>query len=929
VISGDPAFFENRLHYSYIDDPTPANGRADRAFKDTGFVTIVNDGTSAGQILTATVTGPFTLVDAASVVGAVIPPGGSLTVEVRFDRSAYKAPSGSIGTIDQTSGVFEGALVLTTNVAGSTRQEVKLAGMWQPVDQNNFEPNLNEIWSVFGFGNRIEDLPFKASGGRDILETFGAKLPVDETEIFAPYWRLADGVTKAEIVQLAHYTGTSTVKVELHEPGDLNTVKRLWRQSDLDTQTILPKLPDGKFAALNITNAFVPDAWDGNDVFGLRIDNTSGDATLNPGEPLRLVDTDGVIYQYRNSREASVLGQTARVQIADLDLVEEGYYMRTFTALDSAGRVIPNTYLIAYDTPFGNYDYNDVVLVISGVTPVFDLSPPTGVLVIDDLDRGAADARLVFTNIMIKDTSTAVTAIGGQEFRDTATFTLRNEGDAALAIENLSITGAGASAYQIVSAPTTIAAGASGQVTVRFIGTDTDDAAREATRYAATLTVDTNALVNPVQTIALAGLSQFRSEMQREPTVADIIWAFGYGTDVAQTRDPTTRVLTNGLNNSGRVVAVGDEVLSPYLEALDSSKPVEFVQLASFLRMSDVSRLLTYSLDGEQQTELYATDDQQGQTLSPERLVSGPGSTGTPAAAVLDIDGPFGMRVTVDGRPTFAAWSDPRINRIDADIGSLVTAPGPDRGHLIRFFNAEDSAGKPIPGVLIGLQDYIGAGNYDYQDSVFLIRNVKPHVLGPENDANANGVNDAIERDGDGDGVVDFFDFTDEPTQTAFNATGTPWSVTGTTGLNLQATLFDNGGQGVAFNDTTPRLDTTGFRPDVTVDFSRTLGSVGFVAAGEWLEYTINVAQAGDYALNLLIGTPNVGRSIVATFAKGGTVYETADIAVQRTGSFKTFQETADEIVTLQSGEQVLRVFFETSDQDLSRIILTPFDLTA
>jgi hypothetical protein len=920
VISGDPAFFDNRLHYSYIDDPTPANGRADRSFKDSGFVTIVNDGSAAAQILSSTVTGPFTVANPGSIVGAIIPPGGSLTIEVLFNRAAYNAPSGSFGTVDGTSGVFEGSLVLTTNVPGSLRQEVQLAGVWQKEDQNNYEPNLNEIFSVFGFGNNIENLPLRASGGRSVLQTFGAELPVDETEIFVPYWRLAPGVTNAEIVQLVQYTGTSTVKIELHEPGDVSTVLRLWRQAAEDTQTVLPNQSNGSFARANLTNALIPDAWDGADIFGVLIGDTpvSSDARLNPGESRRVIDRDGVIYDVVNSLEAEPVGSDTRVLIADLDLVQEGYYLRTFKAVDKAGQVIPDTYLLAYDTPFGNYDYNDVVLVISGVQPVGEIAPPSGVLVVENLEKAAADARLVFTNIQIPDTSAAVTAVGGQEFRDTATFTLRNDGGSALAIEGLTLSGPGAGAFQIVSSPTSIAAGASAQVVVRFTGTDfTADTV--ATRYAATLTVDTNASVNPVQTIALAGLAQNRSENRQEPTVADVVWAFGYGTNVAQSQ----------LGNGGRVQAVGDEVLSPYLEALDPNKPVEFVQLASFLRMPDVSRLLTHSIDGEEITELFAADDQQGQTLSPEGLVSGPGSTGAVASTQLDVDGPFGMRVTVDDRPTFSAWSDPRINRVDPDIGSLVNAAGTDRGHLIRFFRAEDAAGNVIPGTLIGIQDYVAGGNYDYQDVMFLVRNVKPHTLGPLNDGNGNGVNDAIERDGDNDGTLDFFDFTDEPTQTAFNAARTPWNVNSATGLNLSATLFDDGGQGVAYNDTTPRLDTTGYRPDVAVDFSRTLGAVGYVAAGEWLEYTINVVEAGDYALNLLVGTPNFGRSIVASFAKGGTVYETVDIDVQRTGGFKVFQETADEIVTLQSGQQVLRIAFETADQDLSRIILTPFDLAA
>ena len=68
-----------------------------------------------------------------------------------------------------------------------------------------------------------------------------------------------------------------------------------------------------------------------------------------------------------------------------------------------------------------------------------------------------------------------------------------------------------------------------------------------------------------------------------------------------------------------------------------------------------------------------------------------------------------------------------------------------------------------IPGTYIGIQDYPGAGNYDYNDHMFVIKNVKPHELTAAEDANGNDINDALENDTDGDGTVNFFDPNSNP----------------------------------------------------------------------------------------------------------------------------------------------------------------------
>ena len=109
-----------------------------------------------------------------------------------FDRGAYNSGPSSV------TGVFEGALQLTTNDADSPVATVDLAGFWQARDEGGWEPNVNEVWDVFGFGNVIEGLSLNGGGENSVLNFFDVYLPVDETEVLSPYWRIADGIGEAQ-----------------------------------------------------------------------------------------------------------------------------------------------------------------------------------------------------------------------------------------------------------------------------------------------------------------------------------------------------------------------------------------------------------------------------------------------------------------------------------------------------------------------------------------------------------------------------------------------------------------------------------------------------------------------------------------------------------------------------------------------------------
>src|SRR5262249_43388531 len=86
---------------------------------------------------------------------------------------------------------------------------------------------------------------------------------------------------------------------------------------------------------------------------------------------------------------------------------------------------------------------------------------------------------------------------------------------------------------------------------------------------------------------------------------------------------------------------------------------------------------------------------------------------------------------------------------------------------------------------------------------------------------------------------------------------GSPAPIPGT----IQAAQFDEGGEGVAYHDTTPGNAGGVYRAtDVDIAYSSEGGyTVGWIAAEEWLYYTVSVATAGSYTAQVRVASPSGG----------------------------------------------------------------------
>jgi endoglucanase len=142
---------------------------------------------------------------------------------------------------------------------------------------------------------------------------------------------------------------------------------------------------------------------------------------------------------------------------------------------------------------------------------------------------------------------------------------------------------------------------------------------------------------------------------------------------------------------------------------------------------------------------------------------------------------------------------------------------------------------------------------------------------------------------------------------------------------SIEAENFDLGCQGVTYNDTTSGNNGGAFRTSdvdiaTTVDNGQSDFNVGWVAQGEWLEYSVRVQQAGNYNLSYRVATPQTSGQI-QLFAKG-TLLSTTSIAA--TGGWETWATVNAGTVALTAGEQILRIYFSGPEVNLNAFSLTP-----
>jgi hypothetical protein len=145
---------------------------------------------------------------------------------------------------------------------------------------------------------------------------------------------------------------------------------------------------------------------------------------------------------------------------------------------------------------------------------------------------------------------------------------------------------------------------------------------------------------------------------------------------------------------------------------------------------------------------------------------------------------------------------------------------------------------------------------------------------------------------------------------------GSPANIPG----KIEAENYDNGGQGVAYNDSDPTNNGGQYRPTEGVDIE-VCGEggydVGWTAAGEWINYTVNVNTAGAYTLQARVSAPNSGSHFHVEL---DGINISGTIVVPATAGWQTYQTVSVTTPALSTGTKVMRIVMETGGFNINYI---------
>ena len=303
-----------------------------------------------------------------------------------------------------------------------------------------------------------------------------------------------------------------------------------------------------------------------------------------------------------------------------------------------------------------------------------------------------------------------------------------------------------------------------------------------------------------------------------------------------------------------------------------------------------------------------------GSLVTAWSLVSGPGtvtfgdSAGVDTTATFSQPGTYVLRLTAtDG--ALAASDDVTITFAAANLAPLAEAGGDQSvtwpASAVLTGVVSDDGNPTSPGALM-LQwtQVAGPGTATFADASQPVTSVtfdRPglYVLRLTASDGALSASDDVTITLNPAG----------PTQSPFGVI--PISVPG----RVEAESYDDGGEGLAYHDTTA-ANVTGAYREAGVDVEATSDTgggynVGHVVAGEWLEYTVNVTAAGSYALQVRFASATGGGTVHFEF---DGVDKTGPVTLPGTGGWQTWQTvTTTPTVSLAAGEHVVRLSVDAS----------------
>lgn len=129
----------------------------------------------------------------------------------------------------------------------------------------------------------------------------------------------------------------------------------------------------------------------------------------------------------------------------------------------------------------------------------------------------------------------------------------------------------------------------------------------------------------------------------------------------------------------------------------------------------------------------------------------------------------------------------------------------------------------------------------------------------------------------------------------------------------IQLEEFDSGGQDSAYYDNTSGSEVTpvvNYRTDEDVDIESCQDAgggynIGWATAGEWIEYTVDVAETGLYNIDLRVACNGDGRTL--DIDMDGQLIA-GNVSIPNTAGWQAWQTVTVNNVPLSAGEQVMRI---------------------
>jgi beta-glucanase (GH16 family) len=151
--------------------------------------------------------------------------------------------------------------------------------------------------------------------------------------------------------------------------------------------------------------------------------------------------------------------------------------------------------------------------------------------------------------------------------------------------------------------------------------------------------------------------------------------------------------------------------------------------------------------------------------------------------------------------------------------------------------------------------------------------------------------------------------------QEPYPETGSPHPIPGI----IESVSYDSGGEGIAYHDTEPENLGTGSRQDEGVDTESNDGgeNVGWIEAGEWLEYTVEVDPTNSYDVELRIASQDGGGEMIIYFNNEA---RTQVISIPSTGSWNNFSSVYLRDIQINTTDTIMKVEIVSGGFNLGRM---------